>query len=152
MHVLIATDGSRTAVDAARVVDLIDRPDHVTLLAVLTSLPGENVDELDEPASSPEEQARQWETAIREANRELARTAAVLSTPPVDTRVDAGDVASTITRVAREVDADVIVLGTHARHGLQHLLRRSVAERVVRNARCMVLVVPESNGGSNDCS
>lgn len=38
MHVLIATDGSRTAVDAARAVDLFDRPEHVTLLSVLTSL------------------------------------------------------------------------------------------------------------------
>jgi nucleotide-binding universal stress UspA family protein len=46
-----------------------------------------------------------------------------------------------IINYAREEKADLIVLGTHGRKGLQHLLLGSVAERVVRFADCPVLAV-----------
>jgi universal stress protein A len=39
-------------------------------------------------------------------------------------------------------DADLVVLGTHGRTGLPHLLLGSVAERVVRTAHCPVMTVP----------
>lgn len=52
-----------------------------------------------------------------------------------------GAAAREIVRLAEELDA-VIVLGTHGRTGLEHLLFGSVAERVVRGARTPVLVVP----------
>jgi universal stress protein A len=41
---------------------------------------------------------------------------------------------------ARELDADLILLGTHSRQGLDHLLMGSVAEAVVQRAPCSVLV------------
>jgi len=47
-----------------------------------------------------------------------------------------------ITRLASELDADVIVVGSHGRHGLARWLLGSVAEAVVRQASCPVLVVP----------
>ncbi len=46
-----------------------------------------------------------------------------------------------IVRYAKEVDADLIVLGTHGRAGLAHVLLGSVAEKVVRKASCAVLTV-----------
>ena len=46
-----------------------------------------------------------------------------------------------IVRFAREGHYDLIVLGTHGRTGLQHLLVGSTAERVVRTATCPVLTV-----------
>jgi nucleotide-binding universal stress UspA family protein len=46
-----------------------------------------------------------------------------------------------IIRCARDREADLIVLGTHGRSGLAHLLIGSVAERVVRKAPCPVLAV-----------
>lgn len=49
-----------------------------------------------------------------------------------------------IVRYARETDADLIVLGTHGRSGLAHILMGSVAERVVRKAPCPVLTVRPS--------
>lgn len=49
-----------------------------------------------------------------------------------------------IDRVARELQADLIVVATHGRTGLQHLLLGSVAEHVVRHAPCPVLVVREN--------
>jgi nucleotide-binding universal stress UspA family protein len=44
-------------------------------------------------------------------------------------------------RKAREARADLIVMGTHGRTGMRHLLLGSVAERVVRLAPCPVLTV-----------
>lgn len=46
-----------------------------------------------------------------------------------------------IIRVAREEDADLIVMGTHGRTGLAHALLGSVTEKVVRKAPCPVLTV-----------
>jgi universal stress protein A len=57
-----------------------------------------------------------------------------------DVEVAAGDPADTIIRVARERQADLIVMGTHGRTGLRHVLLGSVAEKVVRLAPCPVLI------------
>jgi nucleotide-binding universal stress UspA family protein len=46
-----------------------------------------------------------------------------------------------IVRLAREENVDVIVMGTHGRSGLKHILIGSVAEKVVRKSPCPVLVV-----------
>jgi nucleotide-binding universal stress UspA family protein len=48
-----------------------------------------------------------------------------------------------VTSAALENDADLIILATHGRTGLKHVLLGSVAERVVRHAPCPVLVVRE---------
>jgi nucleotide-binding universal stress UspA family protein len=46
-----------------------------------------------------------------------------------------------ILKAAGEMQADLIVLGTHGRTGLAHVLLGSVAERVVRRSACPVLTV-----------
>jgi len=51
-----------------------------------------------------------------------------------------------ILRCATDVKADMIVIGTHGRTGLDHLLLGSVAERVVRGSRVPVLTVPRPRG------
>ena len=51
-----------------------------------------------------------------------------------------------ITETAQEQQADLIVMGTHGRTGLRHMLIGSVAERVVRHAPCPVMVVPREAG------
>lgn len=52
-----------------------------------------------------------------------------------------GDPVKEIVRVAREDNSDLIVLGTHGRSALEHVLLGSVAEKVVRKAPCPVLSV-----------
>ncbi len=59
---------------------------------------------------------------------------------PVGQKVLAGDPPSGIVRFAREGEFDLVVVGTRGRTGLQHLLLGSVAEKVVRQAHCPVLV------------
>jgi nucleotide-binding universal stress UspA family protein len=46
-----------------------------------------------------------------------------------------------IVDYAEEHDVDLVVMGTHGRTGLPHLLLGSVAEKVVRTAACPVLTV-----------
>jgi len=46
-----------------------------------------------------------------------------------------------IVRLGKELSADLIIMGTHGRRGMSHLLLGSVAERVVRQAPCPVLTV-----------
>lgn len=59
---------------------------------------------------------------------------------PCERRVLMGDPAETVVRVAREEEADMIVVGSHGRTGLVRLLMGSVAEVIVRRAPCPVLV------------
>lgn len=46
-----------------------------------------------------------------------------------------------IIQYARAADIDLIIMGTHGRSGLVHVLLGSVSERVVRKAPCPVLTV-----------
>jgi universal stress protein A len=46
-----------------------------------------------------------------------------------------------IIRTAREIDASLIVVGTHGRTGLDHIIFGSTAERVVRSSPCPVLSI-----------
>jgi len=55
--------------------------------------------------------------------------------------VAVGPPADTIVRVAQKRDADLIVMGTHKRTGLQHVLLGSIAEKVIPLAPCPVLTV-----------
>jgi nucleotide-binding universal stress UspA family protein len=58
-----------------------------------------------------------------------------------------GSPAETIVRVAQELGADLIVMGTHGRTGFQHALLGSVAEKVVRLASCPVTTVRHTPSG-----
>lgn len=51
------------------------------------------------------------------------------------------DVPKRILKLANELPADLIVMGTHGRTGLDRLIMGSVAESVVRHARCPVITV-----------
>src|SRR5690242_9196710 len=55
--------------------------------------------------------------------------------------VRVGNPVDEITRFIDEEKISLVVMGTHGRTGLQHLLVGSVAERVVRMATCPVLTI-----------
>jgi len=71
----------------------------------------------------------------------LARYQEVAPDVPIDTRVEQGDPAGVILRLAAETKCDLIVLGTHGRGLIGRFLLGSVAESVVRHAICPVLTV-----------
>lgn len=57
-----------------------------------------------------------------------------------------GDPAGEIARFAADAGIDVIVIGTHGRTGVDRLVMGSVAEKVMREAPCSVLVVKLARG------
>jgi nucleotide-binding universal stress UspA family protein len=57
-----------------------------------------------------------------------------------------GDPATEIVRYATDAGMDLIVMGTHGRTGLERLLMGSVAEKVMRESTCSVLVVKLARG------
>jgi len=63
----------------------------------------------------------------------------------VDT-VEAGDPVETILDYATSVGADLVVMGTHGRRGLDRYLLGSTTERVVRLSSIPVLTVREDDG------
>jgi nucleotide-binding universal stress UspA family protein len=84
------------------------------------------------PPPSPEELEPEWETFL-----------SGLPLEKVDWQksVEEGQAATAIVRKAKQMQADMIVIGTHGRSGLPHMLLGSVAEKVVRAASSAVLTV-----------
>jgi len=81
--------------------------------------------------------------ALPDATKLTARWAR----PPIDQRrichECCSDVADTLLDALRELAPDLVVTGTHARHGLAAVLQGSVAEALARNVTVPVLVVPD---------
>jgi nucleotide-binding universal stress UspA family protein len=77
----------------------------------------------------------------REEMRErLERLALPGMMTPVERRLEQGDVAPGIIRVAAECGCDLIVMGTHGRTAAARRLMGSVAEKVAREATCPVVI------------
>jgi universal stress protein A len=58
-----------------------------------------------------------------------------------EAQVTDGNPADAIVRMAEELDVDLIVMATHGRTGVPHIVLGSVAEKVVRHAPCPVLTI-----------
>jgi nucleotide-binding universal stress UspA family protein len=85
---------------------------------------------------------------IRAGLREYAATSLAsqvrrLRIRGVKTDIAMGLTAQTIAMMAEHRKCDLIVMGTHGRSGLSHVVLGSVAERVLRMAPCPVLAVRE---------
>lgn len=75
------------------------------------------------------------------ATKSLAMLRATDTRICIEPRVEEGETSATILRLAQEIKADLIVLGTHGRRGLDRLVIGSIAEDVLRKAPCSVLAV-----------
>jgi nucleotide-binding universal stress UspA family protein len=83
---------------------------------------------------------------LREMSTHLAALAAENGLPGAPIHLvprDSSNPGDAIAKAAYTHHADVIVMPTHGRTGLDHLLLGSVAERVVDRAHCSVLIIPK---------
>ena len=93
-------------------------------------------------------------SGVQEPDREELRKALAAVVPadpsvPCVHKLLVGDPAEAIIQVAESDGVDLIVMGTHGRTGLGRLLMGSVAESVVRRARCPVLTVKQPAAGGD---
>lgn len=77
---------------------------------------------------------------IQHAERRMAELKAQIRMPNAETRIALGAPKHEIVRIAEEEKVDLIVTGSHGRHGLQ-LLLGSTANGVLHLAKCDVLAV-----------
>lgn len=56
--------------------------------------------------------------------------------------IKTGNPIDEILLTAEEWNADLVILGTHGRTGIDHFIAGSVAEKVVRKSKCPVLIIP----------
>ena len=106
----------------------------LTLLHVVEFVPVE-------PLSDSLLPAVQIESELLERARDrLGAMAAALATPPLPWRVATGNVKSEILRIAREDAFDLIVIGSHERHGVSILVNLT-EDTVLHAAPCDVLAV-----------
>jgi nucleotide-binding universal stress UspA family protein len=138
-RILIATEGSSCSSEALRrFLDLFEPTrSEVYMLAVVPAVaPGLGA------ALGPDHYRREADAA-QEA-LDLASVDLLMAGFSATPLVRVGEPAEAIVQVARELSADLVVLGTHGRHGLERVLRGSVAEAVLHRAPCAVFIHPHA--------
>ena len=123
----------RYAVDFARIFDAELWLLHVLELAFMPVYATAGLPELNLPTDQLEQEAR---TRVDELVEQCAAKHAKVSGT-----VRVGTPFVEIIQFAKEIEADLIVVGTHGHTGLRHMLIGSVAEKVLRKAPCPVLSV-----------
>lgn len=99
------------------------------------------VDPLVEALPSAREEVERLRTDAMAAVRQVIATSGALRIGSVVAHAAVGAPARAIVDLAAELDADLIVVGTHGRRGFRRALLGSVAEEVVRMAHCPVYCV-----------
>jgi nucleotide-binding universal stress UspA family protein len=141
--VIVGTDGSDLSVQAAIGGVALLRPEGSVL--VVTVVEGTDLSLLDDgsghagPSMSQSEFESKRERLLAAGVEAVARTATMLGRD-VETRVIEGSPGSALCRLASDLPADAIVLGTRGRGGVRRALLGSVSDYVVRNAPCPVVI------------
>ena len=137
-RILVPTDFSRSSLNAVDYAVDLAKQNHAELILVHVIEPMSYAVPryLPEPTALLEEQRKEAQGAL---DRLVARVSE--RHPQCRSEVHLGVVYQRIAELAHTLKADLIVIATHGRTGLAHLLIGSVAERVVRMAPCPVLTV-----------
>jgi nucleotide-binding universal stress UspA family protein len=142
--ILVPADFSGCSEDAFRLGGALARDYRARLVVLHVPAPPPFVTygELERALQRPDGYRAELESRLRQ----VYQTEAPLG---VEYRVEEGDPAGEIVRAAQEVGCDLIVMGTHGRAGLDHLLTGSMAEQVIQTAPCPVMTVklPRAQAG-----
>lgn len=147
MKVLLAIDDSPYSEAAVQtvLVQLAPKTTEVRVVHILelillvpSMMPGPNL--------APDFVAMRQE-ALAEAKALVGRVASQLKSAgfAVTTDVEEGEPRTRIVELAKEWGADLILLGSHGRKGLQRFLMGSVSDSVARHAHCSVQIVRRPN-------
>jgi nucleotide-binding universal stress UspA family protein len=144
-RILVAVDGSANAANAlqhaaglAKGLSASLRLIHVVDMGLMPYGPelGLDIDALLEARYAAAEKL------LADARDSVQQTGLEVETKLVDTALPTVHVATTIAEDAVSAKADLVVLGTHGRRGVERWLLGSVAEGVARRSTVPVLLVP----------
>jgi nucleotide-binding universal stress UspA family protein len=134
-NILVPTDFSDTSDEAIR--DAVDFARSFGARIYLLHVPGTVGEHFE--ADFP---LQEFETTVRTRLSPFF-TVAEIASLHLEYVLRVGTPAAEIVRYAENREIDLIVMGTHGRTGLPHLLMGSVAEQVVRLAPCKVMLVKQ---------
>ena len=146
---LVGTDGSDLAIWAAvEGLSLTRPPETVLLVAVANLLDSSLAEDATGHASAsmtPDELESHNQRITAEGRAAAEKTAQALRDLPsipasLDTLVVNGDPGPTLCRLAADVGASALIVGSRGRGGLKRALLGSVSDYVVRHAPCSVIV------------
>ena len=140
-HILVPVDGSETSLQAVSKAAELAKVfnSEVTAVYVLDPYPFTGVG-----ADFAYGQAQYLSAATAEANKALEHVTERMKDTGVTVKTLVGEghaIHEGIVRVGENVGADLIVMGSHGRRGLEKLVLGSVAQRVLQTAKVPVLVV-----------
>ncbi|MCV2509143.1 MAG: universal stress protein [Neisseriaceae bacterium] len=151
--IVVAVDGSRTSLLALKHATELAKMSNAKLSLITVANPTEFM------ALAPEFlQHESYEVAANSQGEEVLSQAEKIAKDEGLTDVNkeiiistkgAKDMAEKLIQKAEDTDADLIVLGTHGRTGLMHLLMGSFAETVMRQSTLPLLIL-RSNQGAQD--
>jgi nucleotide-binding universal stress UspA family protein len=139
MRILLGIDDSKNAAEIARALGAQFRPQNTDVLVLHVLQPLGLV--------APPEMAAGYAPELADlkqpAHELVGRIAQQLRAEgfKAESAVEVGDVREIVLDSAAEWRADLIVLGSHGKRGLQRFLLGSVAEFVARHAKCSVQIV-----------
>ena len=145
MNILVATNGSDSAIEAARrAIHLLRADAHVVLLTVVLEYqdPQEDAGGFESPVISDEEAEKDFDDRTAAGQAALQKTAAVLGSD-VEVRLVPGgeEPGAIIDQVASEIQADVLVVGSSSKGWLRRLFGHSVSDYVAHHAPCPVMII-----------
>ena len=138
MKILMGVDDSKFAGDVLRAVVTQFRTENTEVRVLHVLQPSAPAPPQMAPGYAPEldDQKKPARELVERIAKDL-RSAGF----KVDTTVEVGDIRETIIDRASDWGADLIVVGSHGRSGIQRFLLGSVAEFVARHAKCSVEIV-----------
>lgn len=138
--ILVAVDLSEISVEALRFAVQLSEQLQAGLKVVYT-LPESSLD-------LPAEGSAEFNHSL--VDKELEKTRDALDqfvkensggNAEIEQHVSLGEPELAVNKIAEQIEPDMIVVGTHGRTGLSHLLMGSVAESIVRSSRVPVVCV-----------
>lgn len=145
MHVVVATDGSKQSLAAARHLRALAAPEALSAITVLAVVrPLAAVSFVDELSEAGREDAASSVAGFRDAAKASVDVIAAVFEgwgPKVHRKVRSGSPANEIIKVAEQVDAGLVVVASGGRGLSDRVLLGSTAQRVQQYAPCPVLVV-----------
>jgi nucleotide-binding universal stress UspA family protein len=145
LKILIATDGSEAAIEAARrSMDLLRPHAHVAVVTVIPEYedPMEDAGGIEGPGITYKQADKDWNKSTAAGQSALDRTAAVLG-PDVEVRLvpDDESTGAAVVKVAQEMHADVLVIGSSSKNWLSRHIGGSVSDYVAHHAPCPVMLI-----------